>query len=707
MDIIMKTYCVNVTQLKEGDEDKFLGRCSGAEFMVTWGEDHQHSAPGEVNITESFSDEDVKSQFLRGVAMPTRNERAIPTAEEQIGNIEEKEEKEEDLQDEQETLEEIEQAREDHVATQACEVITDQQFQDAVADDKMYLKIKKKLENPKQKERTKKQWRIEDNIMWLKKANGREVKYVPASLRREVIRTSHDSDFNQHAGRESTLQDLKERFYWPNMDADVTRYIKHCIWCRKAKSWLPVKAGKLQQTLHQHCGTLLSIDLVGPLRRTATHKFQYILTVLDAFSHHLTAVPIKSKSAVDVLEAFVQHVVLQGLLPSRLVSVKGELVKRKGSIISDNGTEFKNELMQNFLKLFEIRFGYAIPYHPQSNPVERVHRYVGSLLKIALNKSNRIFDNWDEALPYIIFSYNKKHIPGTLISPFMLRNGYQPMYPTELATKELIFQNDTYESKLNSMVELYQTMEDIVRAAHEQSKADQKLKYDKDHYDVEFKIGSLVLWHCDDQIDKLCFKWHGPYKVVEKKSPVKYIIEDMLDDKRQVVSVQQIVPFFGECAELDGGSGDITAEQGVQLDMFKNMIKGKFVVFQRHDIVIKHGYRAIHIGEVTKPYNANTGEVEIFHYIDLGKQDKLSAYDVTKKISDRKVYPEYVDENGDSYTRNRASSKLRPNSSEYKESYTLDRIVIISDNWTLEKGGKVPTNICLKVEDYLKNYNNT
>lgn len=129
--------------------------------------------------------------------------------------------------------------------------------------------------------------------------------------------------------------------------------------------------------------------------------------------------------------------------------------------------------------------------------------------------------------------------------------------------------------------------------------------------------------------------------------------------------------------------------------------------------VMRRGRVGVHILVAKQPRftgprtDANTGEVEIFHYIDLGKQDKLSAYDVTKKISDRKVYPEYVDENGDSYTRNRASSKLRPNSSEYKESYTLDRIVIISDNWTLEKGGKVPTNICLKVEDYLKNYNNT
>ena len=57
----------------------------------------------------------------------------------------------EDLQEDQETLEEIEQAREGHVAIQASEVITEtitawdqlEQFQDAAADDKIFIKIKK------------------------------------------------------------------------------------------------------------------------------------------------------------------------------------------------------------------------------------------------------------------------------------------------------------------------------------------------------------------------------------------------------------------------------------------------------------------------------------------------------------------------------------------------------------------------------------
>jgi len=217
----------------------------------------------------------------------------------------------------------------------------------------------------------------------------------------------------------------------------VGRYVRHCLWCRKAKSWVPKKAGKLQQTLHQHSGShgLLSIDLVGPLRRTTEHQYCYVLTMMDAFSHHLTAVPIRSKSAVDVPEAFVQNTVLQGLLPSRLVSVRGRRRIVKGSVVSDNGAEFENELMQNFLELFKIRLGYSIPYHPQSNPVERVHRYLGASLRIALGKSNAIHDNWDEVLPYIVFSYNKKFIPGTTISPFMMRNGFAPAYPEDQKEK--------------------------------------------------------------------------------------------------------------------------------------------------------------------------------------------------------------------------------------------------------------------------------
>jgi hypothetical protein len=39
------------------------------------------------------------------------------------------------------------------------------------------------------------------------------------------ISSDHGSDFNMHAGRDSTLQDLKSRFYWPCMDRDVSLFV--------------------------------------------------------------------------------------------------------------------------------------------------------------------------------------------------------------------------------------------------------------------------------------------------------------------------------------------------------------------------------------------------------------------------------------------------------------------------------------------------
>jgi len=71
-------------------------------------------------------------------------------------------------------------------------------------------------------------------------------------------------------------------------------------------------------------------------------------------------------------------------------------------VVTDNGSEFKNELMQGFLISFEVRFGYSIPYHPKSNSVERVHRFINATLRIAVNKSSGTASSWVEALPYIV-----------------------------------------------------------------------------------------------------------------------------------------------------------------------------------------------------------------------------------------------------------------------------------------------------------------
>ena len=66
--------------------------------------------------------------------------------------------------------------------------------------------------------------------------------------------------------------------------------------------------------------------------------------------------------------------------------------------------------------------------------------------------------------------------------------------------------------------------------------------------------------------------------MVKRKSDVKYIIKDELDGQTIPVSVQQIVPFYGDDA-VEGDEDDVVLQKS-QLSQLK---LGQFVAFKRHD----------------------------------------------------------------------------------------------------------------------------
>ena len=272
--------------------------------------------------------------------------------------------------------------------------------------DEEYLEIKRGMErgNAKKRRALAAKYKFRDELLLVHDQGRSERVYVPKTLRSKLMHIFHDGDFLMHAGRDATLHEIKVRYFWKGMDADVTEHVRKCLWCSRAKRAARIRAGKLQPIVHTHDGSTLSMDLVGPFPPAMGLK--YILTMFDPFSHFLVAEALENKEAVTVFHAFVQRIMLQGRLPAR--------------VVTDNGSEFKNELMQGFLKAFEVRFGYSIPYHPQSNSVGRVHRFINATLRIAVNKSNGTASSWVEALPYIVFSYNKM-FPGTRVSPLMLR----------------------------------------------------------------------------------------------------------------------------------------------------------------------------------------------------------------------------------------------------------------------------------------------
>ena len=96
-------------------------------------------------------------------------------------------------------------------------------------------------------------------------------------------------------------------------------------------------------------------------------------------------------------------------------------------ILSDNGTEFKNNLMDQVLKQLGIERIFSAPYHPQSNSeLEVFHNY----LKPTLNKlCEKDPSNWDHYLNQVLASYRVTPNLATAEMPFFLVYGRDPNLP--------------------------------------------------------------------------------------------------------------------------------------------------------------------------------------------------------------------------------------------------------------------------------------
>ena len=96
-------------------------------------------------------------------------------------------------------------------------------------------------------------------------------------------------------------------------------------------------------------------------------------------------------------------------------------------ILSDNGTEFKNSLMDHVLQQLGIDRIFSAPYHPQSNgKLEVFHKYLKPTLKKPCEKDPT---NRDKYLNQVLASYRITSNLATAETPFFLVYGRDPNLP--------------------------------------------------------------------------------------------------------------------------------------------------------------------------------------------------------------------------------------------------------------------------------------
>ena len=179
-----------------------------------------------------------------------------------------------------------------------------------------------------------------------------EVIVVPPQLASMLLKLAHN-DLG-HNGTACTYMILRCSYYWKGMKSFIATYVKRCDLCQQHNA-TATRYVKGAFEIPKAPMDFISMDLIGEFYPPSTRGNHYALTVICMLTGWVRCVPIPNKTANAILKAYLKNV-HHVFGPSR-------------KILSNNGTEFKNDLFDRVAKELGIEHKSIFPTLPP--PVKR------------------------------------------------------------------------------------------------------------------------------------------------------------------------------------------------------------------------------------------------------------------------------------------------------------------------------------------------
>jgi hypothetical protein len=246
------------------------------------------------------------------------------------------------------------------------------------------------------------QFSFRDNKIIYRKSEDEEEKIVPKPEEREDIgKRAHQMG---HFQVEATEQKVRLNYYWKKLRQDVEKIVANWEQCLRNHAVIPMehpsKATEITGIFDR-----IGIDLTFGLTETK-EGYHGLLTIVEYVSKFPWAYPIKTKSSEEVSQI--------------LWNFFGEYGPVK-EILTDCGTEFKNELVEKLTNSFAIVHKTTSPWSPRTNGlVERFNfLFVESLRKVVDDDS----ENWVKYVPFVLMAFRSKVSSTTKFTPYRLLYG--------------------------------------------------------------------------------------------------------------------------------------------------------------------------------------------------------------------------------------------------------------------------------------------
>ncbi|XP_017438127.1 uncharacterized protein LOC108344174 [Vigna angularis] len=247
------------------------------------------------------------------------------------------------------------------------------------------------------------------------------------------------------------------------------------------------------------------IDIVGPLP-LAKAQNKFLLVAVDYFTKWIEAEPLSIISAQRV-QKFIWHLICRFGLPQK--------------IITDNGRQFIERKLEEFLSILGIKHVTSSVEHPQTNgQAEAANKALLTELKKRHGEAKSL---WVEELPEVLWAYRCTPHGSTGDTPFNLTYDTDAMLPVEVGELSLrrgITNMTLNDEQLQMNLDTLLERREVATVRAEAQKRMLSRRYNTKVKPRAFKNGDLV-WRKRGEArknrahGKLAANWEGPFRVVE------------------------------------------------------------------------------------------------------------------------------------------------------------------------------------------------
>lgn len=251
----------------------------------------------------------------------------------------------------------------------------------------------------------------------------------------------------------------------------------------------------------------VGMDLLGPFPLSSSGN-KWIIVATDYLTRYCETKAISRGTATEVAKFFVENIVLRHGAPT--------------VVITDRGTAFTAQLLDEVLKLSCTSHRKTTAYHPQSNGLtERLNKTLADMLSMYVDIDHR---NWDDILPYVTFAYNTAEQETTRFSPFRLVYGRDVI--TMLDSMLLPEGCANVSCGAEEIVQRAEASRQLARQRIRHQQTRDARRYNLRHREVTYRPGEQVwVWtpvRRRGHSEKLLRRYFGPYTVLRRMSDVNY-----------------------------------------------------------------------------------------------------------------------------------------------------------------------------------------